>query len=292
MRNRLATVAMRWWGEFVVALSNGTVTALFIFGLLLACAWPAHSSDLIPISGLDRNKSLTFGRSPLVANSEQHAVLTVSAKSQESFKQASTIFGNGFEGGSGGGPPPFSCVDPMVRPVGMTGRIIPWSKMFSPPDGAPVPTYPDGLGFPVPIGSNKGSWTSGEFIAQPGQTINFTFERAQAKPNEGYFRARVALTMLVTISPCAGDVRAPVFGATDYLAPGCRRYASAGTLVQSTKFGPDSTFAYCALVPGQKYYYTVSPIDPRDGYTLGEHTCSTAEASAQGCDVQARHAVQ
>jgi hypothetical protein len=197
------------------------------------------------------------------------------------------VFSDGFEKDESGGPPVFSCEHPDVQPSWMHGRRITWAKMFTPPDGAPVPTYPNSNGFQVPIGADRSGWTAAEFIAGENQTVQMFWDPAQAKPNEGYFRARPAKGMFISISPCAGDLRASTFAATDYLAPGCRRYANTGAITTTTK-ATLSTFSYCALTPGLRYYITVSPVNPNDGLTPGEHSCSVTPSSADGCDAQAK----
>jgi hypothetical protein len=240
----------------VNTIASAFLKALMIFGLLLAMCWPAQSY-------------------PIVANSAAVVSSTIQ------------IFGDGFEQAEEEGPPVFSCDHPDVRPSWMTGTVKTWAKLFMPRDGSPVPTYPNGLGFPIPLGASKSAWEAGWFVALEDQTTTLFWEPAQAKPNEGYYMARPAKGMFVSISPCEGDLRPSSFVATDFLAPGCRRYANTGSITTTTK-QPASTFGYCALVAGQKYYLNVSPVNPNDGLTPGEHSCQNTAGSLNGCDAQAK----
>jgi hypothetical protein len=273
-------------------LAAALLKALLAFALILLVLSTSRAGDSIPSVSAQERKDIahSFAVSSTSDKTTKREP-AVSIRNGDHDKQASRIFADGFEPEEEGGPVPFSCDHPSVKPAWMTGTQKTWSQMFSPPDGNPVPTYPDGLGFPVPIGANKGAWVAGKFVALPNQTTNLYWELAQAKPNEGYDRARPAYGMSISVSPCAGDLRGPVFGAIDFLAPGCRKHAFSASLVMTTKH-PASTFAYCALVPGETYYITVSPVNFSDGLTPGEHTCTETPASADGCDVQAKFVAQ
>lgn len=182
------------------------------------------------------------------------------------------VFADGFEGS---GDP---CDHPLVTPEDMKYVNKPWVTAWSSPDGNPRAVFPRSVGFPVPIGSDKGAYTVIPFTPSAGQTIDITWDTAQANGSQGYPAPRPADSMFVGISACAGDLR---------VAAPCSLVAGAASLFWSTEFGGEYV---CALVPGTTYYMTVSPVDPTDGLTPGEHTCSTSAAnSAFGCDVQAVH---
>ncbi len=191
----------------------------------------------------------------------------------------SLIFSNGFEEGRGGGPAPDICDHPLVMPAGFAPKLITWRMLFTPRDGNPKPTYPNSLGFPVPIGAEKGSFTAAMFTAEPNQSVSMFWDPAQAKPSEGYMKARPAIGMFISISPCPGDFRP---------SPGCAKYANTGSLIWSTRI-TQSTISACAVVEGEKYFITVAPYNPAAGpLHPDDHTCSPTSSSELGCDVQAR----
>ncbi len=181
---------------------------------------------------------------------------------------------------------------PLVQPAGWTRIDKSWSALFTPVDGAPVPVYPNSNGFPVPLGSNKGTYVAAAFTAGADQTVSMFWDPAQAKPLEGYTTARPAEAMFFSISPCAGDLR-PADGSGGFLMAGCRRFGNTGNIIYSTKSSlPASTVSACKLQAGKKYYINVLPADPSDGLSAGEHSCSATSSSANGCDVQARSVLQ
>jgi hypothetical protein len=186
------------------------------------------------------------------------------------------VFSDGFEEPEGGGGDP--CDDPLVMPEGLVGVHRTWAQCFTPPDGSPVPEYPNSLGFPVPLGADKGTYKACEFTAQVNQVTNLFVEPAQANPGQGYRMPRPAQSMFLGVSICPGDFRTTL--------PGCWMVVNTGTLVTET-VEANSPLA-CPLVAGQKYWLTVAPVDPRDGLTLGEHTCQSVPNSENGCDQQAR----
>jgi hypothetical protein len=197
------------------------------------------------------------------------------------------VFANGFESGSAGGPPPDFCDHPLVRPAGFAPKLITWRILFTPRDGNPKPTYPDSLGFPVPIGAEKGTFTAAMFTAEADQTVSMFWDPAQAKPSEGYMKARPAVGMFISISPCPGDLR-PADNSGGFLMAGCRKYANAGSLIWSTRI-TQSTISACAVQDGEKYFITVAPYNAAAGPLHPDaHTCSPTSSSEYGCDVQAR----
>ena len=178
---------------------------------------------------------------------------------------------------------------PGVQPMGWQRVDTTWENLFKPRDGAPIPTYPDSLGFPVPIGANKGQYTSAAFVAEANQTVNMFWDPAQANPWEGYSYARPAEGMFISVSPCPGDVRPADDAVGGFLAAGCRRFANTGSLVFSTSPGlVQSTFGACKLDAGKTYYLNVMPANPDDGLVAGEHSCTPSPTSDLGCDVQAK----
>jgi hypothetical protein len=260
----------RWVAILVEAAANATIKAFLLFAIIWLFFFPTTNA-----SGVSDGKFLIIGSYLQDDNS----------KKLSGYDKVESVFSNGFEIEEGEGVD--VCAQPGIQPGWMTGQIVPWTKLLSPRDGSPVPTYPNGVGFAVPIGADRGAWISGKFTAQPNQTVILYWELAQAKPNEGYGIARPALGMSIVVSPCVGDLRTPMFSATDLLAPGCRKYGYSNTLIWTTKRS-ESAYGYCALIPGREYYLTVSPVDIQDGLTPGEHTCTQAPSSQDGCDVQAK----
>jgi hypothetical protein len=177
---------------------------------------------------------------------------------------------------------------PLVQPAGWTRIDKSWSQLFADYDGSPMPTYPSSFGYPVPIGANKGTYVAASFTAGADQTVSIFWDPMQAKPEQGYYTARPAQGMFISVSPCAGDLR-PADGSGGFLMAGCRRYNSSAGITYSTKSTlAASNFTACKLQAGKKYYINVLPADPTDGLSAGEHSCSDTPSSANACDVQAR----
>jgi hypothetical protein len=183
-----------------------------------------------------------------------------------------------------GAPPPDPCDHPLVMPEGWVRKTITWAQLFTPRDGAPVPTYPNSNGFPVPIGADKGTYVTARFVAEPMQAWNLFWDGAQANPPEGYRTARPADSMFLSISQCPGDFRIKLG-----FDP-CAKNTNTGSLLGNST-GVVSAFA-CPLVAGAEYWITVAPVNPVDGLTPGEHTCRPVPSSEAGCDVQARQTAQ
>jgi len=181
--------------------------------------------------------------------------------------------------------------DPAFRPTNFAAINKLWGPAVRPPDDRVLsdPVYPNSLGTPTPIGSNKGTYTAIKFTSQANTTVDMTWDTAQAQRN---YAPRPADSMFIAISPCPGDLRAANSAAGDpWLQPGCRKVAGSASMYYTTKtsYGP-SNDNFCKLEPNKEYYINVAPVDPGDGLTTGEHTCSgTAANSATGCDVQMVH---
>lgn len=190
-------------------------------------------------------------------------------------------------------PPPAGCSlqssDPLFQPASLAAVTKEWDLAFKSPNSTQLPVYPNSPGAPVPVGASKGSYTAIRFTARANTTVDMTWDTAQAQL--GYSNPRPADSMFISISPCAGDLRAPNSASGDpWLQGGCRISAGAGSMFYTTLTNYQSSDFLCRLEAGQVYYINVSPIEPNDGLTPGEHTCSnTAANSATGCDVQMRH---
>jgi hypothetical protein len=188
---------------------------------------------------------------------------------------------DGFEGESGGAPvPPVDlCAGPLVKPGGMRALPVTWEKMWSSKrPGAPQTAFPNSPGFPVGIGAGMGEYQQTSFVPLPETTGQIFFEPHQARPHEGEPMGRPAYSMLVTVSPCPGDLRPPA------LRPKCSVVANTGTLTWTTK---TLSSPVCKLEAGVRHYIAVSPVDPRDGVVVGDNTCKFPDAPP--CWVQAKH---
>jgi hypothetical protein len=202
---------------------------------------------------------------------------------------AQTVFRDGFD------PPPEpevpeACSDPLIAPEGWDMNTSTWSEAWSSPDGSPQASYPNSVGFPVPLGANKNKIKVIHFVPQANQTVDISWDTVQANEREGY-KPRVALSMFISISPCPGDVRAvDNYSEDPFLRGGCRQQGGGGSMFFTTQPGMTNPEIVCTLQAGTTYFMNVAPIDPRDGLTLGEHTCDDASVySDQGCEVQAVH---
>lgn len=212
------------------------------------------------------------------------------------------VFRDGFEQAAEQGPPvPIDpCIDPLVAPLGWEIVNKTWVQAFSAPNGNPnlVATYPKGIGYPVPIpgffpGVRKTDLTLanmirkgqilviGPFVAPPNTTVTLTWDNVQSNTLVGYTQPRPADMMFVAMSRCAADLRMEANDA-------CAKLAGSAQINWTTKPAPSA--AVCQAQAGGTYWYTVVMADPRDGLTVGEHTCSDiAPNSANGCDVQMKH---
>lgn len=185
-------------------------------------------------------------------------------------------------------PQPAGCsiTDPLIAPNSLTKVTKTWTQAWSSPNGKYVPTYPDGIGYPVPIGAEKNGYTVIPFTPNANQSVKIFFDGAQPSSATGYNPARTAMAMLITISPCQGDLRYPRSASLDpFEKPACRIFANTGSLYFTTISGS----AACTLEAGKTYYMNVAAIDTSDGLQAGENTCGS---SYSGCDVQATHKPQ
>jgi hypothetical protein len=177
----------------------------------------------------------------------------------------------------------------LLEPVGWTRVNKSWVSTWSSRDGDPVATYPASVGFPVPVGADKGTYRVTEFTPGVNEVIQISWETVQSNGIQGYPNPRPADAMYFSISPCAGDFRPPDDSSSDgFLQRGCRKGGGSAGMIFHT-LGTPSNFQSCQLVAGQKYYMNVIAASPEDGLTSGEHTCTSVANSASGCDVQATH---
>lgn len=184
-------------------------------------------------------------------------------------------------------PPPVggcSIKDPLIAPAGMAAHRVTWPKLML---GA---EFPYGNSYLSPTGSYTlrtgtsqgptmtGKWIEVEFVAEANKLYNIYWlgiQRQAAVP--GYRQARPARSVLISVSPCAGDLRPPNTFSPDPFLSKCRALRAESTLA----FGAKSNTA-CKLNAGQKYYLNIAFVDPNDGITPGETTC---DSPAGFCEV-------
>lgn len=182
---------------------------------------------------------------------------------------------------------------PWFQPPSLTRVNQSFEDAFDAPDGDPKPLYPQGLGFPVPIGANKGSYLSVPFVARANTQVRLTWDTVQANGPQGYSAPRPADAMFIGISPCPGDLRPTNDNSADrFLHQGCRRVNGLDSMYYSSTTATVDPSTICQLEAGKTYYMNFAPVNPIEnpGGPNGSYTCSTTAAnSTNGCDVQIRH---
>lgn len=197
---------------------------------------------------------------------------------------AQAVFVDGFEPPAEATPAAYNCNVDGVMPPNFNLAMSTWPRTFSSPDGSPRAEYPQGVSFPTPVGADRTYMRVVPFVPNPSQMVNMYWDEVQSRPSEGYQPGRPAQGMWFAISPCIGDMRAPVYASEDpFLRPGCRRFETSGGLVWVTAASiPTSDTAFCKLEAGRTYYMTISPTNVIDGLQFGEHTCFSSDF---GCEV-------
>jgi len=192
------------------------------------------------------------------------------------------VFADGFEDPQPGLGP---CEHPLVQPEGWQATTKSWQQAWSSPDGSPQATFPNSVGFPVPIGAAKGGYTVIPFVMSGGLSITITWDTAQANGGQGYGAPRPADSMTLTWSECPGDFRM-IGGGFD----ACAMTASGASMFGTVNVAPPTA---CQMDVGRTYYLNVIAANPQDGLQDGEHTCSDISPwTTFGCDVQAVHRPQ
>lgn len=177
----------------------------------------------------------------------------------------------------------------FVQPTGFTGHMVSWQNLML---GA---TFPNGNSFLSPIGSytlrsvspaTNGPVMSSRYISTeitPEANKNYQISWVSVQRQEevpGYTSARSAHSMFMSISRCAGDLRAPNTFSTDPSLKRCR------VLLNSTsfKFGTTGAAGQCPLEAGVKYYINFAFVNPTDGLDPTENTCA---GNGGRCEVNA-----
>jgi len=162
--------------------------------------------------------------------------------------------------------------DAAFRPVGLTQVTGSWTETF----GAPFPSNNSTLGG---LGTDVGTYKSFEFVAGAGAVYNLRTYSAQ--PTALNPTAEPATGMVVTISPCPGDFRAPVSPPPTNdptLFSTCRRAGVSNNL----SYGA----AGCLLTAGKTYYMNVTMKGSFQQVTnSGSNTCR----GQTYCELNASH---
>lgn len=150
--------------------------------------------------------------------------------------------------------------------VNQPATLITWQVAWSSRDGSPQAQYPNSVGFPVPIGAEKGRPSAIYWTPGPGETAQIYVETVQPNPGQGYPAPRLANAMTFAISKCAGWFDVPA---------ACVIGIPQGNLNWSTSVDSD---VVCRIEPGTRYFLNVRADE-----------CSATPNAVDGCDVQATH---
>lgn len=196
-----------------------------------------------------------------------------------------------------GTPPPTSTVpacdipgiadgNQFVQPTGFTGHMVTWPNLMQ---GA---TFPNGNSFLSPTGSYtlralasstqgppmSSRFISTEFIPQPNKSYLVSWVNVQQQVAvPGYTSARNAKSVFISVSRCAGDLRAH----TDFTTDPSLRLCRQSTPSASLKFGTTGANGQCPLEAGVKYYLNIAFVEPSDGLDATEHTCTSASGRCE-----------
>lgn len=175
----------------------------------------------------------------------------------------------------------------FVQPTGFTGHMVTWPNLMlgaSFPNGnshlSPTGSYtlrslsPSTLG---PVMSSR--YISTEFVPEANKNYLVSWVNVQKQVAvPGYTTARNAKSVFISVSRCAGDLRAHNGFTTDPSLRLCRQSTPSASL----KFGTTGALGQCPLEAGVKYYLNIAFVEPSDGLEAMEHTCTS---SAGRCEV-------
>lgn len=195
--------------------------------------------------------------------------------------------------GGGGTTDPYACVIDgvtisgttrptgyeLIRPVsGWRMHDMTWESQFN---GRPFGTATSYL---APIGSFSvdedpaaGMYITIPFTPTAGRIYNIGWQSAQSIPDAGYYTPRLANVVHVSVSPCAGDLRARVSTSTNQWLKACKKSGGA----QGSLTFADVEGAACRLQAGQKYWLTILMADPSDGLSNTENSCAQSRTQCE-----------
>ncbi len=173
--------------------------------------------------------------------------------------------------------------DPWYTPAGYTERVVSWSSAFNNTQFFTPTTYLH------PIGSRtiNDQSVSNNYIVIPftpvaGQNYKLDWAEAQAVALVGYFAARPAHAVYVTIRKCRGDFRKENNQSSDdSLKRGCRRAGQKNNINFNTTLAASST-STCAIEAGKQYYVNILFADPTsESPSISCETGTKCEANFQ-----------
>jgi hypothetical protein len=160
-----------------------------------------------------------------------------------------------------------------------------WEQVFE-------QAYPDAPGYLIPLGSftpsrsmdgpaSASMYLAIEFTAKAGVAGSIAFAPSQPIAAVGYTQYRAG-TAFVTVSPCAGDFRAPDPASSDPFVKNCRALMVEGGFFFGNIEGAGAH--YCQLTPGATYYLNVvmAPPTALDGVT------SSCDNGIPRCEINAQ----
>jgi hypothetical protein len=189
-------------------------------------------------------------------------------------------------GGTSGGGGCSLPSSPEIRPRGLTEYLLPWSQVFE-------RQYPDAPGYLIPLGSftpqrsmdgpaSASMYLAIPFVAQARVASRISLAPSQPIAAVGYTQYRRGAAF-ITVSPCAGDFRAPAPESPDMWLRACRAVFNGENVIN---FGniPNAPASYCQLQPGQTYYLNVVFAQPGavNGFS------DTCEGTLTRCEINAQ----
>lgn len=176
------------------------------------------------------------------------------------------------------GPNPESCTlpaDPSIQPANLTRYVRTWNQVFQ------IGDFPNAPGYLVPMGSflannslsgppSASMYVSVPFTPQANRTYTLRFYPAQAIFAAGYNGDQSRRgTSFVSVSPCAGDLRAPDSASPNPDLSLCRTMVLNGAFVFTTTAAAGT----CRLQAGETYWLNFMMINPAGGLSNPTHTC-------------------
>jgi hypothetical protein len=149
----------------------------------------------------------------------------------------------------------------LIQPQGFTMYNKTWASQFNDREwGEPI-SYLAPIGsFSVNNASAAGMYITVPFTPEDGKYYHLEWYGAQPIKLAEYWTARRAETLLVSISPCAGDIRSRQRTSSDMWLKACKQQSSQSILPFSTD--PRSA---CRLKAGKTYWLTIIMGDGESG---------------------------
>jgi hypothetical protein len=180
------------------------------------------------------------------------------------------------------GPNPDACTlpaNPNIQPANFTRYVRTWSQLFQ------RGPFPDAPGYAVPIGSfsvtnslpgpaSAGMYITAPVVLEQGRSYRFDIIPAQGVFAAGYNGDQNRRgTTFVSISRCAGDLRAPDSGSSDPDLRYCRGMIREGSFY----FNGAGLANACSLTPGETYWINFMMVNPIGTLSNTTNTCETLD---------------